>query len=50
MPGTITFMNYRLYEKTGIIYFSNQHPIINEIDYMPWLNILFLLYEKSEQL
>ena len=50
MPGTNTYMNYRPSEKTGIIFFTNQYPILNEIDIMQWLNILFLLYEKAENL
>jgi CubicO group peptidase (beta-lactamase class C family) len=48
-PGIATYINYEPFQKTGIIFFTNQYPLLREFDFMPWLNILWLLYEKAYQ-
>jgi len=48
-PGVATYINYNPKEKIGIIFFINQYPIIIPYDMEPWLNILWLLYEKAYQ-
>ena len=50
MPGTLTYMYYQPEEKTGIIFFTNQYPVFRQTDIWSFLNIIWLLYEKADQL
>jgi CubicO group peptidase (beta-lactamase class C family) len=50
IPGALTYMYYFLEDNTGIIFFTNQHPIFNYYDIWSFLNILWLLHEKANQL
>jgi CubicO group peptidase (beta-lactamase class C family) len=47
MPGVANFMTYEPSLDVGFIFFTNQYPIITGYDFMSWINILILLYEKS---
>ncbi|KYK21129.1 hypothetical protein AYK21_05200 [Thermoplasmatales archaeon SG8-52-2] len=50
LPGVLTFMYYYLENQTGIIFFTNQYPILEYKDIWSFLNILMLLIEKSDDL
>ena len=50
MPGALTSMYYFLENSTGIIFFSNQYPLLYYNDLWSYINILWLLIEKANQL
>jgi CubicO group peptidase (beta-lactamase class C family) len=50
MPGALTSMYYFLENSTGIIFFSNQYPLLYYNDLWSYINILWLLIEKADQL
>jgi CubicO group peptidase (beta-lactamase class C family) len=50
IPGALTYMYYYLNEDTGIIFFTNQYPFFNYDDIWPFINIIWLLNEKADQL
>jgi len=51
MPGALTYMYYYLNENTGIIFFTNQYPLLYYYDDIwSYINIVWLLNEKADQL
>lgn len=51
MPGALAYMYYYLNENTGIIFFTNQYPLVyNYDDIRSYFNIVWLLNQKADEL